>query len=483
MRGFRSLSLVPLAFAWSTAGAVHLDVELKGSGDGLAVGFCMTQGVGCDLPGALGKLGLPAGTLPADGASGERIFAADFADFPKPYDTANPGFHATPGALRSGELIRYRALGALAYWDPSAKAWAAPPADVRIRLFGGLDAKTVVTLDYSQCGGLLVCIPKEKLETVYEEGSTVFSGTGIAGAESLLIDNASSQGSLHTHLDWFLETASGTKGGPAGAYLVRLQLVSDQRPQASPTFLIAFNNGLSDEGFADAIAARMAAVPAPQPDPVPDPTPDPAPQPDPVPNPDPVPVPVSDPVPEQEFLSFKYRETATEALAGCRPKCRKTLRGTVAVDARISLEGDAAVEAVRTASAAVLNLGTTAFRTELGQALAGAAAKAGGIRLPVTNDGNSPIGKLRLQWKGGRLMARYTLAATAFANDFLEDKLGRGDRLETFTLQLRDAAGTPLLAVKTVLEIGGKTTRRQVVRGKANYALGTARLSSRRQTR
>lgn len=461
MRGFRNLSLASLgllALAGGTAGAVHLDVELKGSGDGLAVGFCMTQGVGCDLPGALGKLGLPAGTLPTDTASGDPIFAADFADFPKPYDTANPGFNATGGALQQGELIRYRALGALAWWDPAAKAWTSPPAEVRIRLFGGLDPKTVVTPDYSECGGLLVCIPKEKRETVYEEGSTVFSGAGIAGAESLLIDNANSQGALHTHLDWFLETASGAKGGPAGAYLVRMQLVSDRRAAPSAPFLIAFNNGLSDEAFADAIAARMGVAPGPGAGPDPDP----------------------DPASGQEFLAFKYRETAAEKLAGCRPRCQTLARGTVSVEAR--LDWAKAVPADAGAAALELNLGAASFRSPLGEGFAGQ-TRSGRIKLPVLNGANENIGKLRWTWKNGQAVIRYTLAVPVFARDFLEDDLGRGERLESITLRVRDAEGQAVAVAGAVVEIGGSVKSRRVVRGKTSYDLGTARLSSGQQTR
>jgi hypothetical protein len=442
----------------TAAQAVHLDIELKGEGGGLAVGFCMTPGVGCDLPAALGRLGLPSGVLPRDRDSGEPIFAADFGDFPKPYDTANPGFHATDGALGAGELIRYRALGPLVYWDLAGKSWISPPAGTRIRLFGGLDAKTVITSDYSQCGGLLICIPAEKLETVYEEGSTTFFAEGVGGAESLLIDNANSQGAFHTHLDWFLENAGGAKGGPAGAYQVRLRLESDRRPEASAPFLIVFNNGLSDPDFAEAIAARMAAAPAPGPEPE-------------------SPAPLS----ERGFLSLDYRENTAEKLVGCRRGCRKTLNSAVRTNVRVGLDGAADTDMIRSAAFVVLDLGTSSFRS--GPVGGLAVNRRGWIKAPLTDGNGIPVGKLRLKWKRNRLVARFALASPVFSADFLEKGIGRRDRLETVGLKILGEDETVRLSARAALEIDGKVKDRQLTKGGKTYALGKVRLRSRGQTR
>lgn len=132
------------------------------------------------------------------------------------------------GRLPANLLLRYQGLGSLRYWNPALEQWQSQtPNDERIRLFGGLDLQTVVSTDRSHCGGLLICIPRTVTSTVATEGSTLFTDSGVQGALSLIVDNTAANGSLHAHLDWFLELPGGQRSGAAGAYLLELRLTAD----------------------------------------------------------------------------------------------------------------------------------------------------------------------------------------------------------------------------------------------------------------
>jgi hypothetical protein len=143
--------------------AFHQDIEVKGIGTKIQAGFCLQSGTGCDIAG-VEHLGLPPNTLPTDFETGKDIYVSAFTHFvfSGQHSTADPGFQATPGALRSNELISYKALGVLEFWSPSSEAWGAAPDNVQIRLAGGLFSQSVA----DQSCGLLWCPPKVTLKTV-----------------------------------------------------------------------------------------------------------------------------------------------------------------------------------------------------------------------------------------------------------------------------------------------------------------------------
>ncbi|WP_150046226.1 PKD domain-containing protein [Methylomonas rhizoryzae] len=255
--------LKPLAWLLATVAvpvyAVHLDVEIWADGDAMQAGFCRTPGaVGCDLTQLTGSLNLPAGTLPVDGASGQMVYLTDFRDFSGgPYKTPNPGFQAVDGALEAGELVNYQALGILEYWNPETRAWQPAPANVRVKLAGAIDPAYVIT-DYNQCGGQLFCFA-DGFDN--QTAVTLFTGSGIAGKAQMVVDAANNSGSLHTHLNFFLENPQGTLGGPVGAYLLELQVGSNRRIQSSTPFYVLFNAGLSTEDFSAALLERIETLP------------------------------------------------------------------------------------------------------------------------------------------------------------------------------------------------------------------------------
>ncbi len=235
--------------------AQHLDIEVWGQGNALFAGFCRTTAaVGCDLDGLADALGLPDDTLPPiEAATDKRIFPVDFGDLAGgEFSTRNPGFQSVRNALLPNELLSYRALGKLKYWDPATSAWGDAPPNIHVRLFGGLEASAEIRSDFSRCSGQLLCFSEN---IVGFDGSTIFSGDGIHGSQELVVDITDANGILHTHLSFFLENQAGEAGGPEGVYLIELQLISNARHFPTDPFLVLFNAGIDPNEFGAALSA------------------------------------------------------------------------------------------------------------------------------------------------------------------------------------------------------------------------------------
>ena len=246
-RPLRALLALALLSCGNEAAAIHLDIVVGSSGNRLSAGFCADGAPGCDSLNVLQQLGLPPGTIPRHGASGHLIFATDFGDFAGgPFGVDDPGFFASAGALRPGTLLRYTITRALDFWNPGTAEWQdRTPLDERIRLAGGLTASAG-----GSCG-LLVC---------FENGSTLIGSSSVSGALSLIIDAAPADGSLHTHLDWFVENADGSRGGSEGAYALELSMSADGFVDSTP-IVILFNRGLSNTTFGLALQSLIDAAP------------------------------------------------------------------------------------------------------------------------------------------------------------------------------------------------------------------------------
>jgi Dockerin type I domain len=234
--------------------AQHLDIEVWGQGNALFAGFCRTSGAdGCNLNGLADTLELPTGTVPVEATTNKLIFPVDFGDLAGgDFSTRNPGFQSIRNALLPNELISYRASGRLKYWDPAVSIWIDAPQHVQIRLFGGLEASAEVLNDFAQCAGQLLCFSENSFGV---DGSTVFTGNGIQGNPELVVDITSTSGILHTHLSFFLENTLGESGGPSGAYLIEMQLISNARFFPSNPFLVLLNAGLESREFGAALFA------------------------------------------------------------------------------------------------------------------------------------------------------------------------------------------------------------------------------------
>ncbi len=225
------------------AGELHQHIEVKIVDQRLQASFCRPE-KGCSLV-KPETIGLPPGQMPIDQLTGTPIYVSEFSIFPDRTAIDSPGFEGLEGDMTPGDRVRYLASGHLSYWNPEKHQWSLAPEGIQIRLAGGLD------LEPNQDCGQVICIPK----TI--EGFTLFNRDGIESASSLIVGEVRPDGSLHTHLDWIIESNQGTPDASIGAYMVELQLISDTIPVPSDTLWIMFNHGLALEDFQQAVAGRV----------------------------------------------------------------------------------------------------------------------------------------------------------------------------------------------------------------------------------
>jgi hypothetical protein len=181
---------------------------------------------------------------------GVRVFGYDFQEDPlDPYFAADPGFNAPPGSgLPAGSQLRFNILDGssfglasnLAYWNGSGEV-----------AFGRAPAGETLTF------------------TLGAQSRAAGGATGeVAG---FAFATASSDGSLHRHLNSLLQGADGNTDPsdgtvPAdGIYLVPLELASSDAGVADslPLFLV-FNNGLPEETH-DRAMGRVQSTLVPEP--------------------------------------------------------------------------------------------------------------------------------------------------------------------------------------------------------------------------
>ena len=230
--------------------ALHFDVELK-TDPGPVAGARITT----DFHGDLGL----AGQLPIDGETGFKIYPAYFGDLEGgPYLTDDPGFQAFAGTFVQGEVIAFRAAGALRWWNPATGRWGPAPQGVEVALFGNIPPEVESGYDTDPSAW--------SEQYAYYAGGTRFTAGGIEGPLSATIDDAKRGGLFHAHLDWKI-IALGGAVPPVGAYMVTLQFWSpaqssgQQKYQASSPIHIIFERGISEDQMRTAIQVRISTRP------------------------------------------------------------------------------------------------------------------------------------------------------------------------------------------------------------------------------
>ena len=144
-----------------------------------------------------------------------------------------PGFDSEPGSFTAGDQVGFEVLSDLLFWNGSAMT---DPAD-RVEISKG--------------------------------PASILLAAGTGPQEGFGFGTADSTGVVHDHLEFALQTLSGSDyvaGGAAGVYGLHLLLNSPQYGD-SQLFLIALNNGLDEEAFEEGaeILAAAAGVPVPEP--------------------------------------------------------------------------------------------------------------------------------------------------------------------------------------------------------------------------
>ncbi|MFO0898211.1 MAG: PEP-CTERM sorting domain-containing protein [Pirellulales bacterium] len=180
------------------------------------------------------------GVLSVPAVETGRLFLSEFPQPPDPlaYFADEPGFEAEDGVLGASDKIGAALLSGLLFSNGSSVGPA--PAGVALE------------------------IAKGPLALANLSGSGPLVGFSFATADD--------EGGVHQHLGFSLQHEDpGMPGaflpsGPAGVYGLHLRLMSPEHGPSQP-LLIAFNNGLADDDFADAAdaLAAYAGVPVPEP--------------------------------------------------------------------------------------------------------------------------------------------------------------------------------------------------------------------------
>ena len=196
------------------------------------------------------------------------LIPGDFRDFGGgPHKTDDPGWVVEPGAFLANDVLRFRALGSLSFYDRQLGKWLSePPAGERVRFFGAIPPDVFI-------GG-------DPAELAFYQQGTIWSSEGLEGPTESAIEQAASDGSIHTHLDFCVEDSTGdcslpgigNTGNPAvGAYMIELQLFSDATEgQNQPRYLdadpvkVILNNGLIADECEAAIGALSQRDTSPQ---------------------------------------------------------------------------------------------------------------------------------------------------------------------------------------------------------------------------
>jgi hypothetical protein len=201
-------SIALCVFLYATlAQAIHYDVRL-GTSNGAVAGSKITVDFYGDLD--------LAGKLPIDAQTGYKLFPGYFDDLAGgPKLTDDPGFQAFNNSFSYGEELHFRAVGVLEYWNPQTTTWGAATNGASITLYGGIPVD--VWLNHM----LEPANPAYAAQYQYYANGTVFSGQGVSGPTTALIDGASQTGSFHSHLDWKVSDSAS-----AGVYKLALQIWS-----------------------------------------------------------------------------------------------------------------------------------------------------------------------------------------------------------------------------------------------------------------
>ena len=164
--------------------------------------------------------------------NGGFLFETEFGELGNPYGTDEPGFVLDDGSFSSGNVLGFEVQSVLNFWD--GVSWEATGSD-SVSLIDTLDETTTV------------------------------SATGIINPVGV-IDEADSEGGVHTHIDFAINESAAT-----GAYLVELVLKGftdatlTNSFTASDSIFIAFNYGLDEEAYelsVDALGISEVPVPA-----------------------------------------------------------------------------------------------------------------------------------------------------------------------------------------------------------------------------
>lgn len=191
--------------------------------------------VDVDPPGTDGAIFLidTGGQFPVDAVTEKTIVPADFRDFPGgPHKTDDPGWVVKAGDLLGGEMLWFRAIGTLKFWDTNKQRWMnKTPNGERVHYAGNIPPEVILN--------------GSPEENAFYAAGTIWSDAGIEGPLEAPIEqavNITSGDTIHAHLDFCIEgevseevmgdctiPGIGHTGSPSvGIYMIEIQLFSNQ---------------------------------------------------------------------------------------------------------------------------------------------------------------------------------------------------------------------------------------------------------------
>jgi hypothetical protein len=162
-----------------------------------------------------------------------RHFGYAFGENPKdPYFIQDPGFDAVIGSgLPDGSVLSFDVVRHLAYWNGTGRvSFNTPPDGETLRFNLGFNDVTV--------------------------------GGGSAPQPGFAIGTVAPGGTLHRHLNTFLQGPAGGGSPAAGVYFTNIRLVSSAAAvNPSDSLYLIFNNGVGDSPFGAALQYVSNPIP------------------------------------------------------------------------------------------------------------------------------------------------------------------------------------------------------------------------------
>ena len=218
------LMTLSVIFFASIAKAQHSDIWLILDGSQVAVDAIDTE---TNTPATV------------DQTTGRFLFSSDFADLGQGQQgTDDPGFQTVANTFTPNGILSFRAIESLLFWD--GDAWINTVVDQeRILVIDALSETTVINT------------------------------SGVTNAEGA-IDQIDSSGTIHQHIEFFIDNNTSANLPAAGAYMINIEffatetLGGDVMHTASDPVRLTFAYQISAEEYQQALSALTSPTTTPE---------------------------------------------------------------------------------------------------------------------------------------------------------------------------------------------------------------------------
>ena len=174
-----------------------------------------------------------------DMTSGRLLFGSNFADLGQgPKGTDDPGFQTVANTFTPNGILNFRAIESLLFWN--GDAWVNSVVDQeRILVIDALSHSTIIDV------------------------------AGISNAEGA-IDQIDSGGSIHQHIEFYIDNHTSENEPAAGAYMINMEffatdtLGGNEIHATSEPVRITFAYLISTEEYDEAVTALTSPITTPE---------------------------------------------------------------------------------------------------------------------------------------------------------------------------------------------------------------------------